>query len=84
MTNSHNGILDLIFSNAIIDSIHALHLFLIPIVDSYHPPLEFIFPVTIQNHIFKSIYSEVFNFNSWNFSEIITFLSNLDIIYLFI
>lgn len=42
----------LIFTNSIVDSIHASNFSLIPIIDFYHQSLEFIFPVTIPNIFF--------------------------------
>lgn len=79
ITNSHNGILDLIFSNSTFDSMHASNCSLIPLIDSYHPPLEFISHFPIPNIYFQTISPVIFNFNSCNFNDILAFLSHIDI-----
>lgn len=77
--NNHKGILDLIFTNSTADSIHSSNYSLIPLIDLYHPPLEFITSFTITNPSIQSIYPEIFNFNSCNFNDILALLSCIDI-----
>lgn len=76
--NNHDSILDLIFMDINIDSIFS-NWSLIPLFDSYHPPLEFIYPLKIAEFLVESISQEFFNYNSCNFMEIIAFLENIDI-----
>jgi len=75
----NNNILDLIFSDTHLDTIfHGCSL--IPLFDSYHPPLEFLYPLNLANTLKDQSNPIVYNFNACNFNEITRFLANIDMI----
>lgn len=51
---------------------------LIPLIDSYHLPLEFIYSLETPKILVNNICPEFFNCNSCKFLEIISFLENID------
>jgi len=83
VTNHRQDILDLIFSDTQINNIRK-SLSLTPIFDAYHPPLELIYPLTTSPFtLVESLTPIMYNFNSCNFDEMCTFLSEFDFIYNF-
>lgn len=75
----NNNILDLIFFDTHLDTIfHGCSL--TPLVDSYHPPLEFFHPLNLANTLNDQSNPVVYNFNACNFNEITRFLANIDMI----
>jgi len=77
--NDHGSVLDLIFSSTSINSIFSNYS-LIPLIDSYHPPLDFIYSLEISEILDEPNSLELFNYNSCNYIEIIAFLENIDIL----
>lgn len=77
--NSHGSILDLIFSSTNIDSIFSNY-YLIPLINSYRLPLEFIYSLVISEILDEPSSSELFNYNFCNYMEIVIFLENIDIL----
>ncbi|KAF0760449.1 MI domain-containing protein [Aphis craccivora] len=53
---------------------------LIPLIDSYYPPLDFIYSLEISEILDEPNSPELFNYNSCNYLEIIEFLENIDIL----
>jgi len=77
--NDHGSVLDLIFSSTSIDSILFSNYSLIPLIDLYHPPLDFIYSLEISEILYEPNSPESFNYNSCNYLVIITFLENNNI-----
>jgi hypothetical protein len=75
----NDNILDLFFSETHLDTIFP-GCSLIPLVDSYHPPLEFLYSLNLPNLLNDQSNSVVFNFNACNFNEITRFFANIDMI----
>lgn len=75
----NDNILDLIFSDTHLHTIFP-GCSLTPLVDSYHPPLEFLYPLNSPNLLKDQPISVIYNFNACNFNDIIRFLANIDII----
>ncbi|KAF0746093.1 putative RNA-directed DNA polymerase, partial [Aphis craccivora] len=83
VTNHRQDILDLIFSDSLINNIRK-SLSLTPIFDAYHPPWELIYPLTTSPvTLIESLTPIMYNFNSCNFDEMCTFLSEIDFIHNF-
>lgn len=81
IANHRQDILDLIFSDSQINNI-SKSLSLTPIFDAYHRSLELIYPLTTSPvTLVESLTPIMYNFNSCNFDEMCTFLSEFDFIY---
>jgi hypothetical protein len=78
VVNTRNDILELILTKSAIDKI-CVGCYLTPLIDSYHPPLDFLFSSTVSNDVPEPYNPTVYNFNSCNYSDIISFLSSIDI-----
>jgi hypothetical protein len=76
--NDRFDILDLIMTNNCVDCIR-LGSSLIPLIDSYHSPLDFILSISTPEFLSETSCPIVFNFNACNYNDVNLFLNSIDL-----